>query len=293
MSVSADRLAVLMTCHNRRDATVRCLESLTVQRDLPGVDVATFVVDDGSNDGTADAVASRFPDVHVMHGDGSLYWAGGMRRAMAAATEIGFDYYLWLNDDCVLEPTAVSRMLACFRALATDGGRDPIVVGSLRDPVTGACSYGGAVRAPGWHPLRFERIAPADTPLRCDVFNGNLVLISRQVAENVGNLERRLRHRTADYEYALRAKRKGFTAWTAPGYLGECSRNGIEGTSEDPALPLVQRYRKLLGPKEYPITARAVYTARHGGVFWPIFFASVYISLPFKHSAARIRGTVR
>lgn len=52
-------IAVLMTCHNRRALTVRCLESLAAQ---PGFTAsALFLVDDGSSDGTGDAVGRGCP----------------------------------------------------------------------------------------------------------------------------------------------------------------------------------------------------------------------------------------
>ena len=47
-------IAVLITCYNRKDKTLLCLESLFKQQGL-GIDfsLAVFLVDDGSTDGTA------------------------------------------------------------------------------------------------------------------------------------------------------------------------------------------------------------------------------------------------
>ena len=89
-----------MTCHNRREQSVSCLERL--QSQTVQADIEVFLVDDGSNDGTTDAIRKRFPSTHLLHGDGSLYWAGGMRMAMEAAIPGRFDFYLWLNDDTKL-----------------------------------------------------------------------------------------------------------------------------------------------------------------------------------------------
>jgi len=73
-------LAVLMAAHNRRDTTLLCLRSLFEGR-LDNVHLSVTLVDDGSNDGTADAIRLQFPSVAIIHGDGTLFWS----RAMALA----------------------------------------------------------------------------------------------------------------------------------------------------------------------------------------------------------------
>ena len=77
------KIAVLMTCHNRKESTLRCL------RGLPS-DLDVFLVDDASTDGTSDAVrevsrAERDGRVEVREGNGSLYWAWGMALAWRAS----------------------------------------------------------------------------------------------------------------------------------------------------------------------------------------------------------------
>src|ERR1039458_788534 len=71
-------IAVLITCHNRQPRTLKCLDIL-LKQDLPtGLRLDIYLVDDGSSDGTSDAVREAFPEVHVIPGDGSLFWSGGM-----------------------------------------------------------------------------------------------------------------------------------------------------------------------------------------------------------------------
>ena len=82
------RVAAVMAAYNRRELTLACLRSLGAQQ-VPGVALDVFVLDDASSDGTSE-VAEQFPEVTVLHGDGELYWNGGMRRAIAG----DYDYYL-------------------------------------------------------------------------------------------------------------------------------------------------------------------------------------------------------
>ena len=73
-------LAVLMAAHNRRDITLLCLQRLFDGR-LDNVQLSVTLVDDGSNDGTADAIRLQFPSVAIINGDGTPFWS----RVMALA----------------------------------------------------------------------------------------------------------------------------------------------------------------------------------------------------------------
>ncbi|NOZ83279.1 MAG: glycosyltransferase, partial [Epsilonproteobacteria bacterium] len=75
-------ISILLTCHNRKNKTLRCLRSLKEQVN-PNEEYSCFVylVDDGSTDGTTPAICQKFPDVNIIQGTGCLYWYGGMQLA--------------------------------------------------------------------------------------------------------------------------------------------------------------------------------------------------------------------
>jgi glycosyltransferase involved in cell wall biosynthesis len=84
------KLAVLIASYNRRDATLCCMSRLLPQI---GEDARVYLVDDGSTDGTAVSVAGlKDKRIKVINGDGSLFWAKGMRKAWEAAAEWIRDY---------------------------------------------------------------------------------------------------------------------------------------------------------------------------------------------------------
>ena len=93
------KVAVLLTCHNRKAKTIECLKSLfkAIQFSKADSSFSVYLVDDGSTDGTAEAVLSNFPEVNVINGSGNLFWAGGMRLAWNTALQSNPDYYLLLN----------------------------------------------------------------------------------------------------------------------------------------------------------------------------------------------------
>ena len=82
---------IIIPVHNRREFTLRCLASLHDQGILAAMQV--IVVDDGSTDGTHEAVNAEFPQVILLPGDGNLFWTGavtlGMSHAMAQHPSCG------------------------------------------------------------------------------------------------------------------------------------------------------------------------------------------------------------
>lgn len=204
------RIAVLLTCHNRREITLKCLESFFHQV-LPKNTIFTvYLLDDGSTDGTGDAVRQQFSSVNVIEGSGNLYWCGGMRAAWNVAMKLDFDFYLWLNDDTILLSDALATLLGAVNAVKEKSNKcNAIIVGSTCNAATGAHTYGGCiqVRKKGFD---FKPIAPSGSLEPCDTFNGNCVLVSRAAFRELGNISPEFTHAIGDTDYGLRAKKKIF-----------------------------------------------------------------------------------
>jgi GT2 family glycosyltransferase len=273
-------LAVLLTCHNRRDKTLACLEALLPQNDS----LQVYLVDDGSTDGTGAAVQTHYPQVKVIPGNGNLFWNGGMSLAFATAMQSNYDYYLWLNDDTLLYPDAISRLLET----AQQHDR-AIVVGAVQDPQSGILSYGGYRRAQGWHPLKFELVPPQDTAQPCLTFNGNCVLVPRSAVEAIGNLDPSFTHSTGDLDYGLRFQQQGGSVWLAPGFLGNCEYNPLRHQAWEAAgLSLRERWHKINQPRGLPMREWQVFARRHAGVFWRLYWLLPYVRLVLKSLGDRV-----
>lgn len=272
------RLAVLMTCHNRIDTTLLSVKKLN-ERKFANVQSHLFLVDDGSSDGTGKAVSQAYPDTTVIFGDGNLYWCGGTRLAFEKALQNDYDFYLWLNDDTVLYPDAIEKLISTYFDIANKQSNALMVVGSTRAPDTGDFSYGGWRQCPGKLGTRsWKKIPPdVDQAIPCDTINGNCVLISREVVRCIGILDQTFTHSMGDLDYGLRAKQNGCQIVIAPGYFGECKANEGKGLWTDISLPAWTRWKKLLGPKGLPILEWAVFCRRHTGVLWPMVWMSPYI----------------
>lgn len=274
------KVAVLMTCFNRREKTLACLRALFASRCSESVRLEVFLVDDASSDGTAAAVIDEFPGVNVIDGSGKLFWNGGMRRAFEQAWGKGADYFLWLNDDTTLYPDAIGRMIALSLERRNTTLMPSIIVGSTRDGQSGELTYGGKRQTSRWLPFRFALIHPGVAPLPCDTFNGNCVLVPEAVAKAVGNLEARFVHAMGDIDYGFRASRSGFGVWVLPGYAGTCTHDHVSlDAYVDAPREFGARWRRMMSPKGLPIGQWLLLTRRHGGPLWFVSFCSPYLKL--------------
>lgn len=281
-SIEQISVAVLLTCYNRRSKTLECLQALYNQDLLSAVNIHVYLVDDGSTDGTSDAVRQLYPTVHLLQGNGDLFWTGGMRLAFAEALQQGHDYYLWLNDDTILYPTALSTLLSTSNGLKEQGQSQTLIVGSTQDPETGELTYGGVTKRDWLRPCRFQWITPGELPKACDTVNGNCVLISQEVADVVGNLDTTFSHYGADFDYGLRAKHQGCSVWVAPGYVGTCPYNHPGDRVKTAGLK--EQLQQLEQPKGiptgdailHPFWEWKVFTERYGGPLWPIYWLAPY-----------------
>ena len=264
------KLAVLMACYNRRAKTVECLQHLAIAARQAGVEYQLFLFDDGSTDGTAEAVQAMAPDAVILRGDGSYFWNRSMNRAFDAALQVGFPAYVWLNDDTMLQPNAFSLLLSARDFAAPD---DAMVVGAVSDPDGTHTTYGGLRDVdPRFRPFLARLVDPADSPQDVDVMNGNVVLIPDGVARKLGNLDPVFEHGMGDFDYSKRARKLGIRVLLTAGYVGACSRNPLTGTHRDKALPLLQRVQQIFSRKGLPWRSWLTMCWRHGGMIWPVHF---------------------
>jgi GT2 family glycosyltransferase len=281
------KVVALLTCHNRRALTLRCLESFFSQGASAEAELQAVVVDDGSTDGTSDAISARFDSVTVVRSDGSLYWARGMQLAESALAARDAAFLLWLNDDVVLDPHALARLLATAAERP-----DAIVVGALRDPESGLVTYSGVTQS-RWHPLRTELVRPGEQPRDADTFNGNVVLVPQPIARHLGSIDGGFSHAQADFDYGLRARRAGHRIVVAAGTVGVCPRGGLDGTFLDTSLSLRRRWQLVQGPKGLPLRSHARFLRRHGGPLWPVFWLAPYVKLTLSALASAPRRVAR
>jgi GT2 family glycosyltransferase len=269
-------LAIIIACHNRKQTTLLCLEKVFAN-DASNIRISTYLLDDGSMDGTSEAVKERFPTVNILKGNGDLFWTRGMHKAFGEALKEDHDYYLWLNDDTLLYPDSIPRLINCHLELVGRNQAESILVGSTCDPVSGELTYGGYRSNNRLHQLRFHMLTPTEELQECDTMCGNCVLIPKEAVNKSGNIDPIYQHRWGDMDYGLRAKKVGCKIFIAPGYIGTCEDNPLAKSWRDYTIPLIERIRILHSIKGLHKRDWKTYVKRHGGKLWIMKWLKPYL----------------
>jgi GT2 family glycosyltransferase len=261
-------IAVLITCHNRKEKTINCLKALFNQIGL-GHEflINVFLVDDACTDGTSEAIQYQFPEVNIIQGNGNLFWNRGMHLAWeTAAANKDFDYYLWLNDDTFLYDNAILTLLQ-FKY------PNSIVTGTTQSQINYNPTYGGYII------MSMNVISPNENYQQCDYSNGNCVLVPNYVYEKVGNLDPIFHHALGDFDYSLRASKMGIEIYVAPHFIGFCENHENIPKWRSNSLNFINRLKNLYTPlsgcqpPEY-----FIFDNRHNGLFNAcIHFISIHL----------------
>lgn len=108
-------VGIVITNYNTRERLRTCLQSLGANR---GVSFATYVVDNGSTDGSASIVRNEFPSTQLIGSqvNGGYAYASNLGLRAILSLKPAPRYALLLNPDTVLPPDALARMIAFFEA---------------------------------------------------------------------------------------------------------------------------------------------------------------------------------
>lgn len=260
-------IAVLLTVFNRKEKTLECLERLYRLLPMDGYQVEVYLTDDGCTDGTPEAVAEKFPQVNVIHGEGDLFWNRGMWTAWdTAAKAKDYDFYLWLNDDTFV----YDNMLKVLTEAAKGTNEEAIIVGATESSDHSVITYGGRLKN-GSIPN------PDGNLVKVDYFNGNIVLIPRAAYKVLGNLDHYFTHSKGDFDYGMRAKKAGFAMYQCGMVLGECDEHPTLDKWCNPEVPLAQRWEMLNRPNGMPPKETFHLEKRHKGLLTACFhYFTVY-----------------
>lgn len=208
--------AIVLSWNGRED-TLSCLESLT-QVAYP--DLVIVCVDNGSTDGTQQAVRERFPQVVLIEVGANLGYSGGNNLGLRYALEHRASWMMLVNNDATVAPDVI----AGFEHAARQHPRAGILAGKVYfadrpqtiwfagQRVRQLIGYSGRPRGYGRPDgPRYEEVCLTDRAV------GALMAVSRDAIEVAGLLDEDLFAYVEDVDWALRVRDAGLEVVFAPG----------------------------------------------------------------------------
>jgi GT2 family glycosyltransferase len=248
---------VLLPVHNRRSLTVRFVAQLRDQTDRG---FRLVLIDDGSTDGSASAVEEIIPETVVLRGNGNLWWGGSLQRGYEWIRDrrpSGRDLVLIVNDDTQIE----SAFLATGRRILSEHERS-LVLAQLHDESDALEEVGARV---DWRSLQFHGVLD---PAAVNVFSTRgLFLRATDFVALGGFHPRLLPHYASDYEFTIRAAKRGYSLRSDPTLS---LRHGSPGASGRPGR---------MGALAY-LRTHLSRRSRSNPVYWMAFLA---LACPPRH----------
>lgn len=223
---SSPELTVVMISYNTRELTLIALETLLANAGDVSMDIVLW--DNASGDGSAEAVAARFPnEVRLIRSPNNVGFAAANN---AAAAEARTPWLLLLNPDTETHPRAIENLLAFAKErpeAGIVGGRTVFPDGSLniascwnRMTIWSLfCRAAGLSRAfPDSLLFNPEAIGgwQRDTVRHVDVVVGCLLMISKSVWDELGGFREKYFMFGEESDLCLRAADLGYRPMITP-----------------------------------------------------------------------------
>ena len=203
---------------NRKADTLECLDSLA-RMDYPSF--STVVVDNGSTDGSPDAFERWSRDnlaVTLIRNAENRGFVRGSNQGMRHALSTDTDYVFLLNNDTVVEPDALSLLVAAAERSGDTGMVGPKIYQYGKDNVLDSAG----TRTIPWLAQGFlighgeVDQGQYDHPGEMPYVTGTALLVKRAVLEEVGPMDEDYFCYFDDFDWGLKARKAGYRLLLVP-----------------------------------------------------------------------------
>ncbi len=199
---------------NRKEDTLACLESLECNT-YPRLSM--MVLDNASTDGSVEAIRERFPKVEILSIEDNKGYAGNNNVGIQAAIDRGADWVFILNEDTVVDPVAISKLVEFGETNPKAGMLGPLVL-HYSDPEVIQSAGGRMDRWRESYHLGENELDHGQykEPQLAEWVSGCAILVRRQLIEQAGMLDERFYYYWEETEWCLRARKHGWQIYMVP-----------------------------------------------------------------------------
>lgn len=204
-------ITIILLNYNTKSLTLECLANVIPYATGRGWQI--IVVDNASEDDSAEAIATRFPSVHLIRNDRNLGYAGGNNLGLRQANG---DVVVLLNSDVIVSPEGLSSLASYLQTCAAVGAVSPRLTTAQGDPQSYAFGNDPTL------PYLFQRGIRSllrrgdvhdwkvDHPLSIDWVSGACLCVRREVIDQVGLLDENFFLYFEDVDWCLRMRQAGW-----------------------------------------------------------------------------------
>ncbi|MBI2196712.1 glycosyltransferase [Candidatus Daviesbacteria bacterium] len=222
------KVAIITLNYNGKQDTLDFLESLK-RLQVTGYRLQVIVVDNASTDGSVSAVHKAFPEVDVLQTGENLGYAGGFNRGLDYAKAWGADYFLLINNDCLIkDPDLILELVKTLKSDPKIGLVSPKIYFApgfeFHKERYGSKDLGKVIWFAGgkfdWDNISslhrgIDEVDKGqyDPPAggeEAGIFSGACVLIKKEVLEELGGLDEKYFLYFEDSDLAKRVAEAGF-----------------------------------------------------------------------------------
>jgi GT2 family glycosyltransferase len=212
-------LSIIIVNWNTKDLLYQCLES--VYQNVKKVHLEVFVVDNGSTDGSGEALRERFSSVHLIQNKTNLGFAKASNQALVHSKG---KYVLLLNPDTQLKEGAIERMLAFMEDHLEAGVAGPQLLnsdGSKQNSIANFPSLATELLNKTLLRWLFPNRFPGKEkdyldPIEVDSVIGACMMVRKHAIDEVGLLDEGYFLFLEETDWCFRIKRAGWKIFHLP-----------------------------------------------------------------------------
>ena len=221
------KLSITIVNYNTKNLLEQCLSS--IYKNIIGLSVEVFVVDNGSSDGSTDMVIKKFPKTFLIKNSTNLFYSKACNQALKKCQG---KYIAMINSDTVMLPSTLKRMYA-FMEKHPDIGAASCKHVSPYGKVDNTCSriptpllefFESSLLA---KPIKNRQLIlyyrygdwKRDTTREVDVLPGPFIITRSSIIKKIGMLDERIKLFYNDTDLCMRIKKAGFALY----YNADCA----------------------------------------------------------------------